>query len=306
MKYSVVIPSYNSATTIVQCLQSVTQQHFEEPYEVIVVDSSVDATPEVVQQHFPEVNLVHLDQRTDSYTARNIGIQTAQGEIICFIDSDCIAQPDWLQRMAEAHNGNYAAVGGSVANGNPDNLIGWAGYFAEFREFFPFHPTQVMPSIPTCNISYKRRVFEQYGTFQDLHPDWITVKHPQQGDLIFNLKLSTHREEILFDPAILVAHINMITIRRFVLHQYRLGRITSLVLKHFPFLQGARIARSRVLAVLAGPFLPCVKFFNTFRVAALSKEYLRYFLFTSPLLFVGLLFWGVGFVRGAFLPQKSL
>lgn len=308
MKYSVIIPSYNSETTIMRCLQAVTQQHFDEPYEVIVVDSSQDATPQLIRQHFPEVTLIHFEQRTDSYTARNIGIEKTQGEILCFIDSDCIANPDWLSRMAEAHNSNssYAAVGGAVANGNPESLIGWAGYFAEFREFFPFHHKQFMRNIPTCNISYKRWVFEQYGKFQDLHPDWIVVKHPQQGDLIFNLKLHSHKEKILFDPAIQVAHINMISIRRFLMHQYRLGRITSQVLKHFPILQGHFIARSRILTVLAAPFLPCVKFFNTFRVAALSREYICYFCFTSPLLFVGLLFWGVGFVQGAFLPQKSV
>lgn len=307
MKYSVVIPSYNSEATILPCLQAVTQQHFEEPYEVIVVDSSTDATPEIIRQHFPEVTLVHLDQRTDSYTARNIGIEKAQGKILCFIDSDCIANPDWLHRIVEAHinNPTYAAVGGSIANGNPESLVGWAGYFAEFREFFPFHPQQLVRNIPTCNISYKRWVFDKYGEFQDLHPDPVRVKHPQQGDLIFNLKLYLHGEKILFDPAIQVNHTNMTTIKRFILHQYRLGRITSHVLKYFPSLQGHRIARSRLLTVLAIPFLPCVKFLNTFRVALHSQRYTRYFLIIVPLLFVGLLFWEAGFVRGAFFPKPS-
>lgn len=304
MKYSVVIPSYNSAATIVPCLQTVTQQDFEEPHEIIVVDSSMDATPDLIRTHFPQVTLMHLPARTEPGTARNIGIQRAQGELLCFIDSDCLARPDWLRRMAEAHQSDYAAVGGSIANGNPASWIGWAGYFAEFREFFPYRPRQCMPNIPTCNISYKRRVFTQYGNFTNLMPDWIAFKHPQQEDLVFNSKLGAQGEKILFDPAIQVAHINMPTVRRFLSHQYRLGRNTSYLLRQFP-LDGSWIARSRCLTVLAAPLLPCVKFANTFRVAALSKEYRRRFWLTAPLLLLGLLCWDVGFVRGAFLPEKT-
>lgn len=303
MKYSIIIPSYNSEATIIPCLQSVTQQQFDEAYEVIVVDSSADATPEIIRQDFPQVTLIHSEKRMDPGTARNTGIKQAQGEIICFIDSDCIANPDWLHRMIEAHNDAYAAVGGSIANGNPESLIGWAGYFAEFREFFPFHPEQFMSNIPTCNISYKRWVFEKYGNFPDLMPDRIKIKHPQQEDLILNLNLYTHGEKILFDPEIRIAHINMTSVKRFMLHQYRLGRNTSYLLKHFN-LHGSFIVRSRILTVLTAPFLPYVKFLNTFRVAMVSRKYVRYFLSVSPVLLIGLLVWGIGFLRGAFLPKN--
>jgi glycosyltransferase involved in cell wall biosynthesis len=308
MIYSIVIASYNSETTIAQCIESLIRQDFDAPYEIILVDSSNDATPEIVRRVFPQVILIHLDQRAYCTTARNIGIQKARGEIICSLDSDCIARPDWLSRIASAHKEypDYAAIGGCVANANPENLLGWTAYLAEFREFFPFHPKQFMPNIPTCNISYKRRVFEKYGEYQDLYPDCIKVKHPQQLDLIFHLKLVMHHEKILFDPEIQVAHINITGIKRFILHQYRLGRITSLLLRHFSSLNGAFIARSRILAVLAAPLLPMIKFMNTFRVARLSREYVRHFYIVAPLLFIGLmLFWATGFVRGAFLPLKK-
>lgn len=307
MKYSVIIPSYNSEATIEKCLASVTQQAFEEPYEIIVVDSSADATPEIVRQAFPQVILVHLDQRTYSEKARNIGIQKSQGEIICMLDSDCIARPDWIGRIAKAHKENprYAAIGGSVANANPENLLGWSAYFAEFREFFPYHPKQFMQNIPTCNISYKRWVFEKFGEYKDLQPDCIQVKHPQQADLVFHQQLVAHQEIILFDPAIQIAHINITDFKRFVVHQYRLGRITSLILRNFPVLKGAVVARSRILSVFTAPLLPCLKLMNTFRVASLSREYAKKFIVVSPVLFVGLVFfWAAGFVKGAFLPLK--
>ena len=303
--YSVIIPSYNSAETIRACLDSIVQQRFDWPYEILVVDSSTDATPEIVRQEFPQVHLIHLDVRTEPGPARNLGIQQAQGDILCFIDSDCVAEPDWLRLLAEAHdNGEYAAVGGAILNGNPEKLVGWAGYFAEFREFFPFHNRQCMSNVPTCNISYRRWVFERYGGFPDILPDSISPKHPQQEDLVFNLNLYKHRDSILFDPSIRVAHTNVTSIGKFLIHQYRIGRSTSQLLKHFPYLSGGMIASSRFLTCLAIPFLPGIKFLNTFRIAVRSRYYLKHFLTIAPLLLLGLLIWGIGFVKGSFLVRR--
>ena len=296
MNYSIIIPSYNSETTILKCLDALSLQEFNEAYEIIVVDSSSDTTPDLIRQHYPQVKLIHFTQRTDAGTARNIGIQQAYGEILCLIDSDCLAASDWLQKIAAAHEGNnYAAVGGAVLNANPESLVGWAGYFAEFREFFPFQLPQVTPHLATCNIAYTRQVFEQYGTFpSDFYP---------QEDLVFHLNIASRGGSILFDPAIQVAHTNRTAIQDFFKHQFRIGCITSQVLRAFPTLAGSRIARSRLMTLFAAPFLPIVKFFKTFRVAAMSQIYLRSFLPAAPLLFIGLLiFWSSGFVRGAFLP----
>ena len=303
---SVIIPSYNSARTIKLCLNAIISQRCCKPLEVIVVDSSKDATAEIVQHFFPQVQLIHLNERAEPGTARNIGIRESKGSIVCLIDSDCIADPSWLQNICEAHESDYAAVGGSVCNANPEKQVGWAGYFAEFREFFPYHHKQFMRNIPSCNISYKRWVFEKYGYFCDILPDRIQHKHPQQEDFVLNLKLYSGGEKILFDPRIRVSHINMTSIKRFFIHQYRIGRSTSLLLRHFPFLEGGRIVKSRILTLLAAPLLPIVKFWNTFRVAALSKEYKHQFLLISPLLLVGLLAWGGGFARGVFYAEPPL
>lgn len=294
---SVIIPSYQSEKTIEKCLNSVINQDYKGVYEIIVVDSSIDPTPEIIRRHFPQVKLIHLEEKTDTGAAKNIGIQHSLGEILCLLDSDCIADADWLRNIVEAHKGDYAAVGGAILNGNPERLIGWAGYLAEFREFFPYQPKQVVRHIAGCNLSYKRWVFDQYGVF-------LSGWYPQE-DLVFNLQLYRNRDTILFDPGIKVAHINKTSIKDFFVHQYRIGRITSKVIRHYPFLQGGIIANSRILTILASPLLPIVKFINTYRVAARSQEYKRHFFFISPLLFFGLLvFWGPGFVHGAFCRDE--
>src|SRR5438132_858607 len=132
---SVIIPSYRSVTTISACLKALTQQRGAPPYEIIVVDSSPDTTPEIVRQQFPQVQLIHLAQQTDPAAARNLGAQQARGEFLAFIDSDCIAASDWLARLCATVRAGYDAVGGAIVNANGDGLVSWASYFCEFREF---------------------------------------------------------------------------------------------------------------------------------------------------------------------------
>ncbi len=291
---SVILPSYNSETTIVKVIKALQTQTFSEPYEIILVDSSVDKTPELVRAHFPDITYIHLDKKTDPGTARNLGLKKSSGEIILFIDSDCIAQQDWIERMVKRHReSDYAAVGGGVLNGNdPKSDVAWAGYMAEFREFIPQRPAAEVDHIPTCNISYKRRYLEELGGFNPLY-------YPQE-DLEFNFRLRRAGGKILFTPDACVRHHHRTTLPDFFRHQKNVGRITAMMLRILP-LEGASIARSKILVLLAIVPMPLLKWWRTVKV---FRRYRRDLLKEHPFaLFVfagGLVPWAAGFMKGVF------
>jgi len=298
MTVSVVIPAYNAATTIRSALSSLTAQDFEETYEIIVVDSSSDATPDIVRNEFAGVHLVHREQKTDPGTARNLGIARAQGEIIACIDADCIAPPDWLRRMVAAHRSGHEVVGGTIQNGNPDSLLSWAGYLGEFREWLTVERAHLVSHVPTCNISYDRSVFARFGGFP-------TEFYPQE-DLLYHYRLSQHGMPIWFDPAICVQHMQRATWHSYQQHQERIGRITARVLK-LTGGEGAFLARSRILCLLAAPILPWVKWLRTIGVFASQQPAVlrNHGLALAPLL-LGLYCWAAGFVKGAWAPPLSV
>ena len=293
---SIVIPSYNSENTIGKCLDSLRKQSYAGHYEIILVDSSTDRTPEIVSLNHPEIKFIHLAEKTDPGTARNMGVAEARGDIIALIDSDCVAAHDWLDRIYNAHEGNLNTVGGAVLNGNGrEDLVGLAGYIAEFREFIPGRPKREVIHNPTCNISYKRRIFETYGGFQREY-------YPQE-DLVFNCRLNAAGEKIVFDPSIQVYHRHRSKLGEYLSHQMRIGRITSRVLKEIS-LEGSFIARNRALAILLIPFLPFVKLIRT----------VGSFLWCDPaticrkpqvlgIFALGLIYWTIGFSQGVFVKD---
>jgi len=154
---TVIIPCYNSERTIRKCLNSIISQQTEVEFDVIVVDSSSDQTARIVEDEFPSVRLIKLNERAFAGVARNLGIRAARTPYCLMIDSDCVAEPDLIERaMARHREDNYAAVGGSLANGTPRSISGTIGYLIEFKEFMPSAPLRLVQSVPTANVTYRR------------------------------------------------------------------------------------------------------------------------------------------------------
>jgi GT2 family glycosyltransferase len=285
------VPSYRSAETILACLAALVAQDLAQPYEIIVVDSSPDETAELVRQAFPQVQLVHLDQRSDPARARNIGAQRARGEILAFIDSDCVAPRDWLRRLIQPLAQGYGAVGGAIANGNGERLESWASYFCEFREFLPQGCARDADNLTLGNAAYRRVVFARVGGFPEgLFP---------QEDQVFHTRLRAAGQRIRLDPSIVVAHTHRAERHAFLEHQRRIGRANARVLRMLD-LPGARLARHPWLARVALPALVPLRFARTLyacRHAEHGLVWRRPHL--TALCWQGMWAWGGGFVEGA-------
>lgn len=101
---SVVIPVYNRALTIGDCLRSVQAQTYKNWEAIAVDDGSIDGTAEVIAQLAREdarIRLIRQDLNRGAQAARNVGIRAARGEWIAFLDSDDQFLPHSLEARLE-------------------------------------------------------------------------------------------------------------------------------------------------------------------------------------------------------------
>ena len=113
---SIIIPARNEERMIGRCLQSLAEMSFSrDRFEVILVDNgSTDRTVEVVESFHDRLNLRVLSQKGVRISAlRNLGAREARGSILAFLDADCLAPMDWLQRIAELAPGDGLGVVGA-------------------------------------------------------------------------------------------------------------------------------------------------------------------------------------------------
>ena len=64
-----------------------------------MVESSGDATAEIVRRRFPDVVLICSETRLSAGGARNRGAAAAGGPLVFFTDQDCIVPVDWIDRL---------------------------------------------------------------------------------------------------------------------------------------------------------------------------------------------------------------
>lgn len=87
MRFSIIIPAYNSEKTIEKAIKSVKKQEFQD-FEIIVVnDNSEDNTQKIIKKH-KDIKLLNNEEQIKAGGSRNKGIEQARGEYIIFLDSD--------------------------------------------------------------------------------------------------------------------------------------------------------------------------------------------------------------------------
>ena len=115
MKFSIIVPTYNSEAYINELMNSLVKQTLnKQDFEVIVVDDcSTDTTIKLVEPYKKKLNLIvdKLDQNSGGPgKPRNTALDLAQGEYVFFVDSDDYIHKDTLLDVSQFVNKNNADV----------------------------------------------------------------------------------------------------------------------------------------------------------------------------------------------------
>lgn len=282
----------NARLTIRDCLHSLLTQQTAVPYEIIVVDSSTDGTDGVVREEFPQVVLRHSEERKYPGEARNIGIGMARGEIIAFLDSDCTASAGWLDAMWAAQQEWDSTAGGPVANAEPSTAPGWAAWFSEFTNWMPGTPEGLLDEVPTCNLSVRREVFDEFGPF---------AAAGYCSDSAFHAALRRDGRRAKFTPSAVTAHRYTGTFARLVRHEVYHGMSYARMRRR----TGQLPPWKRVGLTLAGPALVLVLYRRMARRVRERGHYVEQLRRHAPMVFLTLAAWSLGEWLGYLDPRPA-
>ena len=98
---SVIVPAYNVEKYIKTCLDSLINQTYSN-FEIIVInDGSTDQTEKILNEYESNPKIRIFSQKNGGLSAaRNQGLNLANGELVCFIDSDDSVKSDYLEKLA--------------------------------------------------------------------------------------------------------------------------------------------------------------------------------------------------------------
>ena len=164
---AIVIPSYNRPDKVRTCLSRLETLEGG-PYRTIVVDDGGAVPLAPVVAEFGDHVACIRQENAGPGAARNTGARAAEGaELLCFLDDDCLARPDWVLRLVAAQAGTpKRLVGGRIENALEDNVYSSASQsLSSFLYEFYQSNGSAMTFFTTNNMCCRREDFLAVGGF---------------------------------------------------------------------------------------------------------------------------------------------
>jgi len=311
MESSIVIPAYNSQSTITLLIEICLNQSVKS--EIIIVDDgSTDGTGEIVKKY--PVKYIYQENLGPA-KARNTGWKNAKGEIILFTDSDCIPEKDWIEKHIRHYaNPKVAGVGGSYDIANSNSLLARCIHEEIIqRHLWISEDTDYLGSF---NLSYRRKVLEKLNGFNE----FFKQASGEDNELSYRAKKAGYK--LIFDKDIKVAHYHQTNLFKYLQEQYHHGFWRAKLYKIYPdmvkgdnyagildFIQpplAAAILGTIIISLFYSPlfyvsflwiiFLLVLQFPLTLVVIKRKKQFV--YLYLIPILFLRAFARGFGMLKG--------
>jgi mycofactocin glycosyltransferase len=225
---SIIIPVKNRSQDLRDCLKSL--QTLEYPLEkletIVVDDGSTDDTRKIIES-FP-VRGIYFDKTRGASACRNKGALEAKGDLLAFIDSDCMADPTWLKELVQYFcDDKVGIVGGYVASyyykTQVDRYESVSSSLNMGGRLIKGLNNASTAYVPTCNNIVRKKAFISVDGFAEE----LTVG--EDVDLCWRLR--KHDWSLLYVPQGIVHHKHRSSLFKMLKRRYQYG--TSEGILHF-------------------------------------------------------------------------
>ena len=237
-----------------------------------------------------KVRFIETKEKKNPAEARNIGIDNARGEILVFIDADCIADKAWLDNLLKHQKDNIKIIGGSV---DFDNKNFWT-LCDNISHFYTLSPKGKQNNnkinIATINLCVTKDLALSVGKFNE--------KLVTGEDLDFVMKIKRLNYNLFFEPAAKVYHYpKRESFMSLIGHDLEWAKNSINVRLEYSDLLNTppKIFINKLSLILFSPFVALNKTFRIFFIE--NREYLKYW-YTIPIIFISKLVWCFGAARG--------
>jgi glycosyltransferase involved in cell wall biosynthesis/GT2 family glycosyltransferase len=208
---SVIVVTLDRPDCLERCLRCLAEQTHA-PEQIILVDGSGDDRSRKIVEGYPNVMYLRNERGYGHMTlSRNIGLRQSTGDIICFIDDDSYAEPQWLENILLAYDDPaIGAVGGRALNNQPNEgdipveEIGRLRPNGFIAANFGGDPGRIIPvdHIIGCNMSFRRDVLAELGGLRDDYPGTEVGE-----DTDISIRVAKLGYRIVFNPKAAVLHV---------------------------------------------------------------------------------------------------
>ena len=196
---SIIVPVYNGSDTIGSCIEHLENIDYpEEKYEIIIVDNnSNDNTRDIIQKY----NVKYLfEEKKGQGAARNLGVAHAKGDIVGFIDADCLVEKNWVSEVEKSFKNRTTSAVIGLCDHTTKNITSemYVQDYEKDWERRSISEDQVS-AIAGANFAMKKDIFLELGGFDE---DFLV-----QEDIELGYRMTNNGHTIMRNPNLKVKHL---------------------------------------------------------------------------------------------------
>lgn len=175
MRASIIIPVWNGASDLPDCLNALYAHSGNELEEVICVDNaSEDGSATLISKHYPDVRLVQQPVNLGFAGGVNAGIERAQGDVFVLLNQDTVVNPGWLEALIGVFEDRpeFGIAGCTIVN--PDGTVHHAGAKITRPDAYGEHLLDIGDSQPRrveyvtgAAFAVRRETWDTVGQFDE-------------------------------------------------------------------------------------------------------------------------------------------
>jgi GT2 family glycosyltransferase len=266
---SIIIPALNS-TQVNDLLLALSQQTCKEAIQEIIL---------VGQQNFENLvndidfKYIHVEKEPTPARNRNIGVQHAKGDWICFTDTDCIPRPDWLARFMEFLTPEVNIMAGTVDVPAEISYWGRCDHLLAFgKQVIGISNRKTLEYAATLNFCMRKDLFLGLNGFNE------SFRTPSAEDREFCYRIRKNSDLIYLIPdAIVIHNHNRLSFRSCWNHLFHYGEATATFRMIHQEKNSSFWKTERILALIPvlGEFFALVRIFIRFWIRIFSRNAMR-------------------------------
>jgi hypothetical protein len=193
-------------------------QTIADQIEMIILTADVSNLnlEEMALNGFHSYQVIRVNSFSSIAHVNAIGIRLATASVIALGEDHSFPEPDWAEHLLARHQGNYAAVGPQVVNGNPGSLISWADFLIGYGLWMNISAEGEIDLLPGHNSSYKREILLSYG-------DQLQRMLESESVLHWDLRARGHK--LYLEVKARTHHMNFSLLKSFLAASFYNGRV---------------------------------------------------------------------------------
>jgi glycosyltransferase involved in cell wall biosynthesis len=237
--------SYQNLATTIRVLRA---QTIRERIEIVIVAADADSLglKREELQMFAGVQVVLLGKIRCIGASYAAGVRRATAPIVVFGEDHSFPRPDWAEKLIEAHQQPWAAVGPQVYNANPGTKVARADYLIAYGQWGPPVAAGEVEHLPGHNSSYKRAVLLQYGDDLD---DML------EAESVLHWDLRRRGHHLYLETGARTSHMNFSRFSSWTITQFQAGLVFAAFRAHNERWPLSR----RLFFAMAAPLIPFVR-----------------------------------------------